>query len=584
MRSNNRGLWGEWRGSNLLYVLFFLILSFMMVIPYIHSGKIVASADWLFHAERVEQIYQNLKSGELFTFIASTTFHHSGVGSFLFYPTFFMYPWAIFRLFFNPITSFYLWYGLITFLTFVIAFYCMKIYSKNSRLAVIFSFVYTFSSYRLYLGQFPFGEFCAISILPLVFLGFDLVFFEDEELNVIPGWIMLSVGMTLLIYSHLVSVIIVLEIFVLILTVYCLNNNWSKILNISKIISVAKAILLTILLSLPMIYLFVNDFIGKKITSAYFGISMRLVQSVSSRIDMSLDNSVSWGVGLILMMTILVGWYGIRNSCKDLWIYILGVSLFLVSTSLFPWFLAQKSFLGVIQLPYRYLGEASLFLSVIAAKFIKVSLEKLKINNLIGILLILFICSFTYLNGLSNNVMNFRSGTTEINASKIKLESLPNVILNKNNYSKQFNYVAPFGETDYYPKLAFSKNRYRTIISQTAYINKEAQQINSVGKPNLIKIDLKKGGKKVNLPIVCYHDTFVKVNGRFFPYSISNRGTVLLSNVPKNSKIEVGYNPGWKFYVTIGITTTVWAILIVYWLLKVDGDISSNNHLKFDKN
>ena len=70
-----------------------------MIAPYIHSGKIVANADWLFHSSRVEQISQNIHNGQLLTFIASSTFHHTGVGSFLFYPYFFLYPWAILNYF-----------------------------------------------------------------------------------------------------------------------------------------------------------------------------------------------------------------------------------------------------------------------------------------------------------------------------------------------------------------------------------------------------------------------------------------------------------------------------------------------------
>ena len=42
-----------------------------MIYPLAATGKISASVDWLFHSARVEQIYDNLRQGCKFTFIAT---------------------------------------------------------------------------------------------------------------------------------------------------------------------------------------------------------------------------------------------------------------------------------------------------------------------------------------------------------------------------------------------------------------------------------------------------------------------------------------------------------------------------------
>lgn len=63
------------------------------------SGKIVMEADFSFHASKVQQIFENLKEGKVFTYIATNTFQHTGVGNFLFYPSVFLYPWAILNFF-----------------------------------------------------------------------------------------------------------------------------------------------------------------------------------------------------------------------------------------------------------------------------------------------------------------------------------------------------------------------------------------------------------------------------------------------------------------------------------------------------
>ncbi|AWD62832.1 hypothetical protein LWHH1689_1544 [Limosilactobacillus reuteri] len=229
------------KNKDIPYILSFILISLTIELPFTHTGKLVADIDWLFHASRVEQIYLNLRHGTLIDFIATNTFQHTGSGSFLFYPYFFLYPWALLRFIFNPITSFYIWQALMTYLSLTIAFYCMKAFSKNSLMSFIFAVVYVFNTYRLYLSFSVFGEYIASAFLPLVFYGFYKMFFDQQGNN--NSVMLLSIGMTLLIYSHLVSVIITLEVFALVLVIYSFTGNinnvisqWKNILRVSRML------------------------------------------------------------------------------------------------------------------------------------------------------------------------------------------------------------------------------------------------------------------------------------------------------------------------------------------------------------
>lgn len=84
----------------------FALLSILLIYPFFRLHQISVFSDWAFHASRAEQIYENSKSGHLVTYIATSTFGNVGTGSFLFYPTVFLYPWAVFRLFVSPITAY----------------------------------------------------------------------------------------------------------------------------------------------------------------------------------------------------------------------------------------------------------------------------------------------------------------------------------------------------------------------------------------------------------------------------------------------------------------------------------------------
>ena len=132
--------------SNFIAVIIFAFLSCMFSLYFIRTGGMVLTSDSSFHISRVEEIYRNLKEGKVFTFTAAHTFSNSGVGNFMFYPTLFLYPWALLRFVFNPVTSFYLWYGLFLFLTMVIAYYSMLSYSSSKVRSYAFSLVYSLAA------------------------------------------------------------------------------------------------------------------------------------------------------------------------------------------------------------------------------------------------------------------------------------------------------------------------------------------------------------------------------------------------------------------------------------------------------
>ncbi|MYY52687.1 hypothetical protein [Ligilactobacillus salivarius] len=132
---------------NILIMLFFGIFSFLLTFVFIKLGTIVLSADGSFHFSRIEELYDNFRNGKL-TFIASHTFSSTGVGTFLFYPSVLLYPWIILRLILSPVTSFYVWYGLMLFVTMYIAYYSMWLFEKDRVRAIIYNFSISYTSWN----------------------------------------------------------------------------------------------------------------------------------------------------------------------------------------------------------------------------------------------------------------------------------------------------------------------------------------------------------------------------------------------------------------------------------------------------
>lgn len=158
------------RKKEFFIYLIFIVISCWYACTLAYSGKLIAQNDAFFHLQRLQQIYLNLKHGVFFTFIATDTFRHIGVGSFLFYPTVFYYPIAILEFVFKPITAIYTYLGLAMFLTFCCAYVSMKTFSKSIQRAFIFSMIYTLcTKYIIEFTRFQFGEFFAYSFIPIVF-------------------------------------------------------------------------------------------------------------------------------------------------------------------------------------------------------------------------------------------------------------------------------------------------------------------------------------------------------------------------------------------------------------------------------
>lgn len=547
-------------------ILVFLATSVLMVVPSIHTGRLAAHADWLFHASRVEQIYENLKQGEFFTFIATNTFQQSGVGNFLFYPTLFFYPWAILRFFLDPIKSLYVWYSLFTFLAFLTSYFSAFKLVHNKIGSVTFSFLYVLSSYRIYLGNFVFGEFIASTFIPLAFLGlYDVLWGEKDD------WYLLSIGLSLIAYSHLVSTMLCLEFFVLIFLGKVIINNG---LSLQRINALLKSIILTIFLVIGDIFPFLTDYIGRNVTSARKGIGM--ISDFSTVMVNSLNNNAeNASIGILSLIILMFGWYWLNKNSIGWAAYFLGIIALVMGTSLFPWANFNNGFLATIQLTFRYLLYTCFFMAVVGAygvskiKFLKnKSVFVPYIFAIFSMIFGLFIYSSLHVNRFGD-IKKYNETTNLKPAQTNGLFNLPDSQIDKNNYNNQFSYRVPYGEFDYFPKKATSEGKIEGIISHKAIINKNFHQVNPIGLPNKLIYNLNLNKKaQVDLPVVLYNNSHVMIDGKKAPYVLSDRATPMVS-VPKGThKLSVSYHPPVGYYCAISVSAMTFLFVVLFLLIR----------------
>lgn len=509
-------------------------------------------SDWSFHASRVEEIYQNLKAGSPLTFIAAHTFHGTGVASFLFYPYFFFYPWAGLRFIMSPVNAFYAWYFLVNLATVWLSYGCMKSFSKKSLPSLLFALLYTFTPYRIYLGTVVFGEFLAVTFLPLVFLGFYEIIWADQR-----KWYLLAIGGALVAYAHLLTIMLVLEFFAVIFIIKLASKHR---IEKDRLLALLKSLLACICLVLPVIVPFLTDFVGHGVASAKFGLSYTLAPS--QLLLQSFGFSRGWKLSPYLLFFLLVGWLWIKGRL-DWSIYGLAWLSFILASTIFPWQLLAKTFLAEVQITARYLPYTGLFLSLLEAKYLARGIEQLqaKKRKILLILLPLFglltYCSSMY---LQVQVMKHPQRLAQVERSS--LQKLPQIAIGKQDYNKIFNYQVVYGEFDYYPKAA--EKAREQIAQQIALLNGKKLTVNSQVGSNQLTYTLTSKVGQLDLPVLAYQHTRVSLNGKSVPYRISRRGTVQVKLPKGRNQLVVSYQASQYYYLSLAICLLSWLALALY--------------------
>lgn len=356
---NNRTLHHVDLGN--LFIFMALVLApVIMLFPFLHTGQMAIVSDWAFHSARVQQIKQNLLAGHFLTFIGTNQFMQVGSANFLFYPTMFLYPWACLQILIsNQIIAFYIYMLFIYWGTIGIAFYSMYKFSSSRLEAFTFALVYLIIPYHLYLSlvDYVLGEALAYMFFPLVLLGTWRLLFHYK-------WKTLAIALTLLGYTHIVSVIIALEIITLLTLIKFIIDKRVDFKAIRKYIFAG---VITFILVAWELIPFLTDYHNLYQPAPGF----RFVAPLGEMIQAALGNQATnnGGVGLLSIIAALLGWKAC-NSKVDWTIYLFGIFILLTTTTIMPWHFLLHTPLNIIQMPFRYNSFAGLFLSIILAKLI----------------------------------------------------------------------------------------------------------------------------------------------------------------------------------------------------------------------
>jgi hypothetical protein len=399
-----------------------LIAAAPLLTDSIHTG-----GDLVYHLMRIEGIKDGILAGQFPIRISPEWQQGYGYASPIFYGETLLYIAALFRLIgFTVEASYKIFMFLVAAATVLISYASFKHIFRDEYVGVFCSLLYSVSIYRIYKTYFcgALGECFGVMLLPLIAWGFYNVFTQDiHDKSYRKNWIVLTVGFTLLLQSHLLTCEMV-GLFTIILCVVL----WKKVFRKETFIVLAKTVVYTILLSAWFIvpfadYMLTGDFVIHHVserTIQYRGLlpAHLLMTFFIDGGNVFFDtggmaDSAPVGVGLVLIIPLLILIYfffsgkakKLEKNMRGLAVVSIAFSCaaMLMSLCIFPWDCIQQinqlaaTLVSSIQFPNRFLTIASLCLVLAAgvtAKYIMENCSKSwKAAFFSGMMMLVAICN-----------------------------------------------------------------------------------------------------------------------------------------------------------------------------------------------
>lgn len=509
--------------KNLIRIIFFIILSFCYLIFFFNKqGQpiIKIDIDGQFNFSRVMGLENIWKSPINFKY-----FNHCASAVNLMYPWATIYPmYLLIKLTGSLVGGYYIYFLIITFATFEITYQSVRHMNQPALPSIFASVLYTFSICRtsdIYC-RVDMGEAIAMTFFPIVLLGIYYIFYDD-----IPHWKTLAAGMTLLVYTHVLSLVIAALLVLFFTFISIIRKKFTKLRYISLLKATGMSILLGSGFLIPMLQVLSFKINGPCIVNLFAN-----ALTPQQLLSCSLTNTVGGRdvydpVFLILFVIIICNLKKIKGFFRD--VLIAAVFFTFLSTSLFPWDIFQKIFY-ILQFPWRFITIATLLFSVVATEIIKsyqVNHSKHKLSRIVEFLIL--------------GILLIHWGTM----TNLNQENGYHIGTNSQMYTKLITNNSDFnGIGDYYPKLFNNGDSYRYISSQMVYANQSwyVEKANLVNTDKLIFNIESRCKTRATLPVYVFPGEKVVLNGvSQLSRASQKNGATVVNLINGKNEIEVSY-------------------------------------------
>ena len=322
------------------------------------------------------------------------------------------------------------------FLGLIVAFYAGWIFFKGSKKsALIFAVILRTSTYVMYndFGRADIGEAWALIFVPLALIGYYLITARREYIR---GALILSLGLSLELYSHILSAVMTILFLIGVYILHLLSDRRNVITEIkSLIIGAILSILESLIILVPLIDLLREHIAtpGSSLWSIYNYTPVKLVK-------LSLSNSIgidSENIGIILLILTFIGIFFLKKMSVNIRrMYMMSLFLLILITNIFPWSLLQNTPLRIIQFPWRLLAIIIVLLSVCAV----FTLDSMKMLKIWGVSLVIMVSLISVIVSEQSFISNEKS-MYHIAKSDKDIANPWDKLVNSSNYNKMLSII-----------------------------------------------------------------------------------------------------------------------------------------------
>lgn len=556
----------------------FLILSFLYVYITARGGALLVGSDRMFHLERMEETYQALCHGHIFSYFSTYSFQRVGQAIGIFYPAGNLVIYAIIHVFIkSEIVSIYAFFLIEQFLRLLIAYYSGLIVLRERKKAYVFAIILSFSAYILNndFSRFDLGENWALIFVPLTVAGYVLIIKKYYG----KGISLLALGLILELYCHILTPIFnaLLIVIMFALDYYSLNDRFKAFK--ALLFSAGLTLIGGLFQIVPMMDLMRSTSIYSPPMSG-FG---RNLMTLSEFIKVSVNGSIGIvNTGLILIITLIFGWLFYNKETSFFQhLYLVSVILCIASTNLFPWFKLKDTSLSIIQYPWRLVGIAIVLLAFYFSDTFAEHFSRY--TTVMLIMLCVLLASFTEIN---NKETQYSNG--QILRSYASANSAWGYLLDNNGIEKVKSRKMPISYSarvkDYLPTYAVNSsddifNHNVTVNGQVVPL--EQQNLSSGYQKLTYKLPEVPSKKSVlKLPILIYNKQYYSVllNGKKTNFHRTQNSSlkIIKPNKLKNITISVRFIIPWYWKLVEDLSLVITGLLISYNLL-----LGINSNIKF---
>ncbi len=375
----------------------------LCVVPLLRAD-LYTGHDFKFHLCRISCIADNIEHGKWFSPIYRTYLEGYGYAAPLFYGDVFLHiPGFFVSLGMRPETALKVFIMLITAACAFVTYFCAKGVFKDKTASLVTAAAYTFSSYFCVdaIIRTALGELQAFVFLPVIFLGFYSIVFEDGK-----KWFLLPLGLTGCLVSHVLTAAIT----VFFLAAFAVAGYKKFLENKKRFVYIGISALVffgfSAFFTFPLIEQFMShDFAvtNGAAASAWGSLYERAMPSWALICDFTMKVRVGqWipnGVGFSVVACAAGLYYAQLKKWKPgkrAWtLMIAGTACLLATTNLFPWKYVQGLF-GSMQFPWRLLTFVTFFFAA-AAGFVLTRSKSERFSAVFAVIIVgLSVFSYTF--------------------------------------------------------------------------------------------------------------------------------------------------------------------------------------------